>query len=119
MTGNQSSNKTSQQSGRTHCGRGVRCVGDGRGRPGLGGTGGLCGSGRRAGGRRGVSAVADDLIGDSDAGTGADILGEPDGVLLFGGRAGTGEAAGDAVEEAGVGADALDVEIAAAGDGIA
>lgn len=101
----QNSNKAPQQSNRRHRRRGVRCV---RGRRGRAGSG-----------RRRVGAFTDHLVGHGDAGSGADVFGVLDGGVLIYLITGAGKTACDAVEESGVGADALNVELAAAGDGTA
>ena len=74
---------------------------------------------RVGGGPRGGGLLAHDLVGDVDAGAGADGLGEGHGLVLALLVALVLEAAGDVVEEFVVAADALDVALVAAGDLVA
>lgn len=81
-----------------------------RGR-GFGGSGRLLRSLRRAAGRL---LVADDLVGNRDAGGRANLLGVGYGLGLGGLVAGRGQAACDTAQEIGILADTLDVELSAA-----
>ncbi len=68
----------------------------------------------RGSGRGGSAAAAGRGAAGDDVGgiavAGADLLGEINGLLLAGGVAGVGNAAGNVANEVGVGADALEVE---------
>lgn len=114
----QSSNQASEESDWSHGGSGIRRIRrNGRiGRLAGGGTclaGGGALSDSGAGGRR---ALARHLIGDGNICSGANVFGVLDGGILIGLGTGIGQAAGDTVKEARVGANALDVELATAGN---